>query len=70
MVRKRFKKHTEDIANQEVINNDAMFEMEEDEPVQGTFEMDVPERVTGAKMTQGIILVTIEWKPRKNGVKP
>lgn len=67
--KKRSSKPVEEV-KEPLASNDAMFEMEEDEPIQGNFETDVPERVIGAKMSQGMIHVTIEWKPRKNGVKP
>lgn len=38
----------------------------------GSFDSgDLPERVIGAKMTNGAIMVTLEWKPRPiTGVKP
>ena len=44
--------------------------MTEDLPLQGQFETDVPEKVVGAKMSNGLIQVTIEWAIRTNGVKP
>lgn len=45
-------------------------EEEKDSNPNGSFETDVPERVVGAKMSQGMIHVTIEWKTRKTGYKP
>ncbi len=39
-------------------------------PSYGTFENDVPERVIGAKVSNGQIYVMIEWKVRGNGTKP
>lgn len=44
--------------------------MEEEACPNGSFQTDIPERVLGAKLSQGMIHVTIEWKTRSNGFKP
>ncbi len=44
--------------------------MQEEYNPHGNFEMDEPEKVIGAKMAQGVIQVTLSWKPRSNGYKP
>lgn len=31
---------------------------------------DIPERVIGAKMSNNVIMVTIEWRCRPDGIKP
>lgn len=47
-----------------------MEEIKEDIEENGCFETDIPEKVVGAKMSSGMIQVTIEWKARSNGYKP
>lgn len=39
-------------------------------PDKGSFETDKPLKIVSAKLSQGNILVTLEWEIRVNGFKP
>ena len=36
----------------------------------GTFETDEADRISAAKVVNGVITVTVEWKARVNGFRP
>jgi len=39
-------------------------------PEVGSFETDQPKRITGARFSNNVINVTVEWETRPNGFKP